>query len=61
MQLRFGERERARFGYRMARLILDSACEPADAERIMEMCRSSKVEMLSLPCLRIRLRWFRRS
>ena len=48
MQLRFEERERARFGYRMARLTLDSACEAADAERIVEMCRSSSVEMLTL-------------
>jgi GNAT superfamily N-acetyltransferase len=48
VQLRFEERERARFGYRMARLTLDSACEPADAERILEMCRSSSVEMLTL-------------
>jgi GNAT superfamily N-acetyltransferase len=48
MQLRFEERERARFGYRMARLILDSACEPADAERILEMCRAANVEMLTL-------------
>ena len=48
MQLRFEERERARFGYRMARLALDSACGPTDAERIMEMCRSSSVEMLTL-------------
>ena len=32
----------------MARLTLDSACEPADAERIVEMCRSSGVEMLTL-------------
>jgi hypothetical protein len=48
MQLRFEERERARFGYRMARLTLDFACGPADAERIMEMCRSSGVEMLNL-------------
>jgi GNAT superfamily N-acetyltransferase len=48
VRLRFEERERARFGYRMARLTLDSACEPADAEKIMEMCRSSSVEMLTL-------------
>ena len=48
MQLRFEERERARFGYRMARLTLDSDCEPADAERILEMCRSSSGEMLTL-------------
>ena len=48
MQLRFEEREQARFGYRMARLILDSACGPADAERITEMSRSSGVEMLTL-------------
>jgi GNAT superfamily N-acetyltransferase len=48
VQLRFEERERARFGYRMARLTLDSACEPADAKRIVEMCRSSGVEMLTL-------------
>jgi GNAT superfamily N-acetyltransferase len=48
MQLRFEERERARFGYRMARLTLDSACQPADAERIVKMCRSSNVEMLIL-------------
>jgi len=32
----------------MARLTLDSACEPTDAERIVEMCRSSSVEMLTL-------------
>ena len=48
MELRFIESERARFGYRMARLNLDSACEPADAERIVKMCRSSSVEMLTL-------------
>jgi len=48
VQLRFEERERARFGYRMARLTLDSACVPADAESIMKMCRSSNVEMLTL-------------
>jgi GNAT superfamily N-acetyltransferase len=48
VQLRIEERERARFGYRMARLTLDSACGPADAETIMEMCRSSSVEMLTL-------------
>jgi GNAT superfamily N-acetyltransferase len=48
VQLRFEEREKARFGYRMARLILDSDCGPADADRIMEMCRSSGVEMLTL-------------
>ena len=48
MQLRFEERERARFGYRMARLTLDSACGRADAESIMKMCRSSNVEMLTL-------------
>jgi GNAT superfamily N-acetyltransferase len=48
VRLHFEERERARFGYRMARLTLDSACEPADAEKIMEMCRSSSVEMLTL-------------
>ena len=48
MQLRFEEREQARFGYRMARLTLDSACGPADAERITEMCRSAGVEMLTL-------------
>ena len=48
MELRFLESERARFGYRMARLLLDSDCDPADAERIVNMCRSSKVEMLTL-------------
>ena len=48
MKLRFEEREQARFGYRMARLTLDSSCGPADAERIMEMSRSSGVEMLTL-------------
>jgi hypothetical protein len=48
VQLRFEEREQARFGYRMARLTLDSACGPADAERITEMCRSAGVEMLTL-------------
>jgi GNAT superfamily N-acetyltransferase len=48
MQLHFEASERARFGYRMARLTLDAACEPADAERIMEMCRSAQVEMLIL-------------
>jgi GNAT superfamily N-acetyltransferase len=48
VQLRFEEREQARFGCRMARLTLDSACRPTDAERITEMCRSSGVEMLTL-------------
>jgi GNAT superfamily N-acetyltransferase len=48
VRLRFEESEKARFGYRMARLTLDSACEPVDAERIVEMCRSSSVEMLTL-------------
>jgi GNAT superfamily N-acetyltransferase len=48
VQLRFEEREQARFGYRMARLTLDSACGAADAERVMQMCRSSGVEMLTL-------------
>jgi N-acetylglutamate synthase-like GNAT family acetyltransferase len=48
MQLRFEESEQTRFGCRMARLTLDSACESADAERIMEMCRSAQVEMLIL-------------
>lgn len=48
MELRFLESERARFGYRMARLDLDSVCEPTDAERIVDLCRSSKVEMLTL-------------
>jgi GNAT superfamily N-acetyltransferase len=48
VKLRFEELEQARFGYRMARLTLDSACGPADAERITEMCRSSGVEMLTL-------------
>jgi GNAT superfamily N-acetyltransferase len=48
MQLRFEECERERFGYRMARLNLDSDCEPRDAERIVEMCLSSSVEMLTL-------------
>lgn len=47
-ELRFEERERARFGYRMARLILDSSCVPDDAEKIVSMCRSSGVEMLTL-------------
>jgi GNAT superfamily N-acetyltransferase len=51
MELRFEERERARFGYRMARLTLDSPCEPADAERIVQLCRSSSVEMLTLRVL----------
>ena len=49
MELRFIESERARFGYRMARLNLDSGCERADAERIVKMCLSSKVGMLTLP------------
>ena len=48
VQLRFEEREQARFGYRMARLTLDSGCEPGDAERLVEKCRSSGVEMLTL-------------
>ena len=48
VKLRFEEREQARFGYRMARLILDSTCEPADAEKITEMCRTAGVEMLTL-------------
>jgi GNAT superfamily N-acetyltransferase len=48
MELRFIESERARFGYRMARLNLDSTCIPTDAERIVEKCRSSGVEMLTL-------------
>ena len=48
VQLRFEEREQARFGYRMARLTVDSACGPADAERIMETCRSAGVDMLTL-------------
>jgi GNAT superfamily N-acetyltransferase len=48
MQLRFEELERAPFGYRMARLTLDSTCTAADAERIVEMYRSSGVEMLTL-------------
>jgi hypothetical protein len=34
--------------YRMARLTLDSACAPADSERIVGICRSSDVEMLTL-------------
>ena len=51
MELRFEECERARFGYRMARLTLDSPCEPADAERIVKMCRLSGVEMLTLRVL----------
>jgi len=48
VQLRFEERKQARFGYRMSRLTLDSACVPANAERIMEMCQSASVEMLTL-------------
>jgi len=48
VELHFLESERARFGYRIARLNLDSLCEPADAERIVRMCRSSDVEMLIL-------------
>jgi GNAT superfamily N-acetyltransferase len=48
MELRFLESERARFGYRMARLHLDSDCDPADAEKIVNTCRLSKVEMLTL-------------
>lgn len=48
VQLRFEKREQAKFGYRMARLTLDSASGPPDAERIMEICRSSGVEMLTL-------------
>src|SRR6516165_3289589 len=32
----------------MSRLTLDSACVPANAERIMEMCQSASVEMLTL-------------
>jgi GNAT superfamily N-acetyltransferase len=48
MELRFEESERARFGYRMARLTLDSECGPADGEKIIEMCRSSGAEMLTL-------------
>jgi GNAT superfamily N-acetyltransferase len=48
VKLRFEEREQAKFGYRMARLTLDSTCGPADAERITEMCVSSGVEMLTL-------------
>jgi hypothetical protein len=48
MQLCFEEREKERFGYRMARLTLDSGCQPADAEIIVEMCRSASVEMLAL-------------
>jgi GNAT superfamily N-acetyltransferase len=48
MQLRFEELERARFGHRMARLILDSDCGPADSEKIVEMCRLSGVEMLTV-------------
>jgi len=48
VKLRFEEREQAGFGYRMARLILDSTCEPADAEKITEMCRTAGVEMLTL-------------
>lgn len=48
MELRFLESERARFGYRMARLNLDFGCEPTDAERIVKMCLSSNVEMLTL-------------
>jgi GNAT superfamily N-acetyltransferase len=48
LKLRFEEREQAKFGYRMARLTLDSSCGLADAQRITEMCRSSGVEMLTL-------------
>jgi GNAT superfamily N-acetyltransferase len=48
MQLRFEELERVRFGYRMARLILDSDCGAADSEKIVEMCRLSDVEMLTV-------------
>ena len=48
MQLRFDECEKARFGYRIARLTLDSADESADAERIVEICRTSSVEMLTV-------------
>jgi hypothetical protein len=48
VKLRFEEREQARFGYRMARLTLDSACGAAVAERITELCRSSGVEMLTV-------------
>ena len=48
MELRFLESERARFGYRLARLNLDFACESADAERIVDLCQSSNVEMLIL-------------
>jgi hypothetical protein len=48
MQLRFEECEKERFGYRMARLTLDSDCEPGDAERIVKMCKSLNVEMLTL-------------
>ena len=48
MQLRFEELEMARFGYRMARLTLDSTCTTADAGRIVKMCRSSGADMLTL-------------
>jgi GNAT superfamily N-acetyltransferase len=48
MQLCFEDLERARFGYQMARLTLDSGSTAADADRIVEMCRSSGVEMLTL-------------
>lgn len=51
MELRFLESERARFGYRMARLTSDSYSQPADAERIIQMCRLAKVEMLTLRVL----------
>ena len=48
MQLRFEESERTRFGFRIARLTVDAAGGPADPEKIIEMCRSSRVEMLTL-------------
>jgi GNAT superfamily N-acetyltransferase len=48
VKLDFEAREQARFGYRIARLTLDSTCGPADAKTITEMCQSSGVEMLTL-------------
>jgi GNAT superfamily N-acetyltransferase len=48
MELHFEELERKRFGYRMARMTLDSGCEPGDAKRILEMCQSSGIEMIAL-------------
>jgi GNAT superfamily N-acetyltransferase len=48
MEFHFIESERARFGYRMARLQLDSDGHPMDAEMIVEKCQSLGVEMLTL-------------